>query len=262
MAFLGKRTIFLLVNSAACLFLFCHFAYLRPYISAETPEFHMEENTFSKIKGKGNEHLYIYLLTEQKENERIAGFAEWQPCQPKKYVENAVIISIKEGQVCASTFGFNVRDQELPGKGQQKQKLCEPRAQSSNNGREHSALLNLLVLSASEPSAGIQPSWLARVIANFTSLIFGTKMTLKWHFEGVLFNHFVLSDSAGKADGCRSILWPWDLQNGMCCAHAITPKLWLYQDACGEHRSRFNTRNQYKSIFCLILEKLCQWNHL
>uniref|UniRef100_A0A8C0F2V8 Profilin family member 4 n=1 Tax=Bubo bubo TaxID=30461 RepID=A0A8C0F2V8_BUBBB len=39
-----------------------------------------------------------------------------------KHVENAAIIDIMERQVCASTFGFNVRDQRLEGEDYFKEK--------------------------------------------------------------------------------------------------------------------------------------------
>lgn len=57
MAFLIKVTVFLLVCSAALLFLgflFCYIAYLRPSItSAETPKSHLEEDLVSNRKGRG-----------------------------------------------------------------------------------------------------------------------------------------------------------------------------------------------------------------
>lgn len=118
MAFLRKVTSFLLVYSAALLFLgflFCYFAYLRPSISsAKTPEFHLEEDLFSRMKGKGNEHLYIYFfLQNRRKMDQLQALLNDSLIRTE-HVENAAIIDIKERKVCASTFGFNVRDQRAP----------------------------------------------------------------------------------------------------------------------------------------------------
>lgn len=72
----------------------------------------MEEDLVCNRKGKGNEHLYIYFFLQNRKKMNQLQALLNDSLLRTKHVENAAIINIKERKVCASTFGFHVRDQK------------------------------------------------------------------------------------------------------------------------------------------------------
>lgn len=120
MAFLIKVTACLLGSSGALLFfgfLFCYFAPPFSITSAESPKLHLEEGLVSSVKEKGNEHLHISSFLQNRRKMNQLQVLLHDSLTRTKHVENAALIDIKERKVCASTFGFNVRDQSVLGSG-------------------------------------------------------------------------------------------------------------------------------------------------
>lgn len=73
----------------------------------------MEKDLVSNIRGEENEHLYISFFSQNRwKMNQLQALLNGSLIRTK-HVENAAIININERKVCASTFGFYVRDERV-----------------------------------------------------------------------------------------------------------------------------------------------------